>query len=63
MHTSEEIMEILGEEIVAMISHDFWIKYHNRIVPGKPISTSAYAHLLAYQNGWLDCKNFYKIRD
>ena len=63
MHTSDEIMEILGEEDVAMISADFWFKYHNRIVPGKPQPAAAYAQLLAYQNGWLACKNLYKIRD
>jgi hypothetical protein len=63
MHTPEEIMEILGEEDVAMISQVFWLKYHNRIVPGKPVPTAAYAQLLAFQNGWLACKDFYKIRD
>jgi hypothetical protein len=63
MHTSDEIMEILGEEDVAMISADFWFKYHNRIVPGEIPLTPAYAQLLAFQNGWLACKDFYKIRD
>ena len=63
MFTTEQILELLGEEDMAMISMDFWLKYHNRIVPGKTPPTAAYAQLLAYQNGWLACKTFYKIRD
>jgi hypothetical protein len=63
MYTTDEILEVLGEEEVAMISHDFWLKYHNRIVPGKTPPTASYAQLLAFQNGWLACKNFYKIND
>lgn len=63
MYTPDEILEILGEEDMVMISADFWFKYHNRIVPGQTPTTAPYAQLLAYQNGWLACKNYYKIRD
>jgi hypothetical protein len=63
MYTPEEILEILGEEDTTMISADFWLEYHDRLDPGKSKEPEAYASLLAYQNGWLACKNFYKIRD
>jgi hypothetical protein len=63
MYTPDEILEVLDEEVVAMISADFWVKYHNRIVPDKPQPTAAHAQLLAFQNGWLACKDFYKIQD
>jgi hypothetical protein len=67
MYTPDELMEILGEEDMVMISADFWFRrYSTESVP-----THIYDHqnhpvwkeLLAYQNGWLACKNFYKIRD
>jgi hypothetical protein len=63
MLTSNEILEILGEEDVTLISQVFWLKYYNRIVPGKPMPAGSYAQLLAFQNGWLACKDLYKIRD
>ena len=63
MYTTDELFEILGEEDMAMISADFWFKYHDRLDPGKSKQPEAYDALLAYQNGWLACKNFYKIRD
>jgi hypothetical protein len=63
MLTSDEILEILGEEDVVLTSQVFWLKYHNRIVPVKPVPTAAYAQLLAFQNGWLACKDLYKIKD
>jgi hypothetical protein len=63
MYTPDELMEILGEEDMVMISADFWFKYHARLDPGKSKQPDAYDALLAYQNGWLACKNFYKIRD
>jgi hypothetical protein len=63
MFNSDELMEILGEEDMVMVSADFWRKYHDRLDPGKSKQPEAYALLLAYQNGWLACKNFYKIRD
>lgn len=63
MFTTEELWEILGEADMAMISADFWFKYHDRLDPSKSKTEDAYAALLAFQNGWLACKNFYKIRD
>lgn len=63
MFTTEELWEILGEADMAMISADFWFKYHDRLDPGNSKTEDAYAALLAFQNGWLACKNFYKIRD
>lgn len=63
MFTTEELWEILGEADMAMISADFWFKYHDRLDPDKSKTEDAYAALLAFQNGWLACKNFYKIRD
>jgi hypothetical protein len=63
MYTTDELFEVLSEEEMAMISEDFWFKYYNRIVPGKPQPTAAHAQLLAFQNGWLACKDLYKIQD
>ena len=63
MYTPDELMEILGEEDMVMISVEFWTKYHDRLDPGKSKQPEAYDALLAYQNGWLACKTFYKIRD
>ena len=63
MNTTEELFEILGEEDMAMISAEFWFKYHDRLDPGKSTLPESYAQLLAFQNGWLACKTFYKIRD
>lgn len=68
MFTSDELMEILGEEDMIMISADFWFR---RDGDAALSPTNIYDHqnhpvwkeLLAYQNGWLACKNFYKIRD
>jgi hypothetical protein len=63
MYTTDELFEVLSEEEMAMISADFWSNYHDRLDPGKSKQPEAYDALLAYQNGWLACKNFYKIRD
>lgn len=63
MRTTEELWEILGEADMAMISAEFWFNYHDRLDPGKSTTEEAYSALLAFQNGWLACKNFYKIRD
>jgi hypothetical protein len=63
MFTSDEVLELLGEAEIAMVSLDFWIKYHDRLDPGKSTTDEAYASLLSFQNGWLACKDFYKIQD
>lgn len=67
MRTHSELMEILGEADIAMISAEFWFSRdeHKFLplniddLPNHPV----WKELLAYQNGWLACKNFYKIRD
>ena len=67
MYTHSELMEVLGEADMAMISADFWfnrdstkfipVNIHDQ--PNHPV----WKELNAFQNGWLACKNFYKIRD
>lgn len=65
MYTHSELMEILGEADMAMISADFWFSRDN---PGFPGNINDYPdhpvwkELNAFQNGWLACKNFYKIQ-
>jgi len=61
MHTPDELLEILGEGELANVSMTFWLDYHDRLDPGKSTLPEAYAALLAFQNGWLACKEFYKI--
>jgi hypothetical protein len=67
MNTTDELLEILGEADMAMISADFWFNRDNPKFtainihehPNHPV----WKELNAFQNGWLACKNFYKIRD
>jgi len=67
MRTTDELFEILGEADMAMISADFWFSRDStelllediRDNPDHPI----WKELNAFQNGWLACKTFYKIRD
>lgn len=63
MYTTDELFEILGEADMAMISAEFWLNYHDRLDPGKSKQPEAFDALLAFQNGWLACKETYKIRD
>lgn len=64
MYTTKELFEVLGEADMAMISAEYWLNYHEQ-----PDGTTNYLNqsdfdkLLSFQNGWLACKNFYKIRD
>lgn len=67
MRTTEELFEILGEADMAMISAEFWFTRDNpkfspvniHDCPNHPV----WKELNAFQNGWLACKTFYKIRD
>jgi len=63
MRTHAELLEILGEGELVYVSVEFWQSYHNRLDPGKSTLPEAYDALLAFQNGWLACKEFYNIRD
>ena len=63
MRTHEELLEILGEAEIAYCSLVFWGQYHDRLDPGKSTTDEAYASLLDFQNGWLACKELYKIND
>jgi hypothetical protein len=67
MYTHSELMEVLGEADMAMISADFWFRRDCTKLLPKNIDDLpnhlVWKELLAYQNGWLACKNFYKIRD
>jgi hypothetical protein len=67
MYTHSELMEILGEADMAMISADFWFHRDSTELLPKHIGDHpkhpVWKELLTYQNGWLACKNFYKIRD
>ena len=66
MYTTNELLEVLGEAEMARISADFWFSRDN---PSFPVNIHDYAdhpvwkELNAFQNGWLACKNFYKIQD
>lgn len=63
MRTHEELLEILGEGELAHISLTFWIDYHDRLDPGRSTTPEAFEALLAFQNGWLACREMYKISD
>ena len=67
MYTSDELLKILGEADMAHISADFWSSRDSEDLLSKHIydhqNHPIWKELLAYQNGWLACKNFYKIRD
>ena len=67
MRTYEELLEILGESDMAMISADFWFnRDSSKFIPVNIHDLpnhSVWKELNAFQNGWLACKNFYKIRD
>lgn len=67
MKTYEELWEILGEADMAMISADFWFNRNSTELLPKYINDKpdhpVWKELNAFQNGWLACKNFYKIRD
>lgn len=67
MYTPDELLEILGEEDMAMVSADFWFRRNNTEDVSMRITDRqnhpVWKELRAYQNGWLACKNFYKIRD
>jgi hypothetical protein len=60
MRTPDEISEILGEPEICSVSMTFWLEYHQ---PNTMTKEEAFASLLAFQNGWLACKEAYKIRD
>lgn len=67
MYTTNELLEVLGESEMAYISADFWFSRDNKDF--EPINLyehpkhPVWKELNAFQNGWLACKNFYKIRD
>ena len=67
MYTHEELTEILGEADMAMISAEFWFSRNSTELLPKHICDyqdhPVWKELLAYQNGWLACKNLYKIQD
>ena len=52
---------------MAYISADFWFSRDSTIPLPKNIHDHlehpVWKELNAFQNGWLACKNFYKIRD
>jgi hypothetical protein len=64
MYTTNELLEVLDEAEMAYISADFWFSREN---PSFPVSIHdhpehpVWKELNAFQNGWLACKNFYKI--
>jgi hypothetical protein len=60
MKTSDELMQILGEPEICSVSMTFWLEYYPQ---GNMTKEEAFATLLAFQNGWLACKEAYKIRD
>ena len=71
MYNHSELMEILGEAEMAYVSAEFWSNLLDvtiievpdgkniRDYPDHPI----WKELLSFQNGWLACKETYKIRD
>ena len=65
MYTHSELMEVLGEAELAYVSLRFWSSYTEvlpkniRDHPDHPV----WKELLAFQNGWLKCKQDYKIND
>jgi hypothetical protein len=64
MRTYSELLDILGEGEIADVSATFWLHYHE----SKPntsnyLTETNFAALLAFQNGWLACKEAYKIND
>ena len=61
MRTYEELLEILGEAELTSISMEFWMNYCE-LLDKLSNDPKAYQDLLAFQNGWLACKDFYKIR-
>lgn len=67
MYTHTELLEVLGEADMAMISADFWFNRNSTELLPKYINDKpdhpVWKGLNAFQNGWLACKNFYKIRD
>ncbi len=68
MYTHSELMEVLGEAELAYVSHIFWT---TRTSSGELLPKNISDHpdhpvwkeLLAFQNGWLKCKQDYKIND
>jgi hypothetical protein len=67
MYSTNELLEVLGKADMAHISADFWFSRDSAELLPKHIcdhkNHPIWKELLAYQNGWLACKNFYKIRD
>jgi hypothetical protein len=61
MYKNSELLEVLDEGELVYVSAEFWFKYHDRLDPGKSTLPEAYDALLAFQNGWIACKEFYKI--
>lgn len=65
MYTHSELLEVLGEGELASVSATFWLHYNYRtdLVSNITNTPKAYDDLRAFQNGWLACKEFYKIQD
>lgn len=60
MYNTNELREVLDDAEMAYISAEFW--QHHRPVLGKMNPDHpVWKELNAFQNGWLACKNFYKI--
>lgn len=67
MYTTNELLEVLGGSEMAYISADFWFNRDSTIPLPKNIHDQpdhpVWKELNAFQNGWLACRGFYKIRD
>lgn len=59
--THEEVLQELGESETAYVSAEFWLRIHNRLDPGKSSLPETYDQLLAFQNAWVACKEYYGI--
>ena len=60
MKTETELQEILGDGQLAYVSAEYFSQVSSRIdMEGS--SSIMWTELLAFQNGWLACKEFYGI--
>lgn len=60
-YSNDEIREILEEGEIAYISAEFWFQGHDRLDPSKSLEPAMYDQLLAFQNGWQACKEYYGV--
>lgn len=68
MKTYEEVLEILGEELIAHVSMNFFL-CNDKLQKEYPCARGMHEdtehpiwrELLLYQNGWIDCMTEYSI--